>query len=122
MAQVDVSDLLLDPDFIDAMTLVHRTFVIDDFGVNQLTEVTQETFGSVQPISGRDLQRLPEALRMADVRTFFIKAQIQSDGASQYPDKIVFQGFTYQVQTTTDWLNFGQGWNSGTCVREKPSS
>lgn len=122
MAQLDVSEILLDPDFVDAMQLIHRTFTISAKGVNVITELTPvNTFGSIQPASFKQLQRLPEALRAADVRSFFIKAAILSDGSAQYPDILVFGGQRYQVQTVAPWLNYGEGWNEGVCVVEKPS-
>ncbi len=121
MAQISVSELLLDPDFVDVMSLIHRTFTIDSYGQNVLTETTVTTYGSVQPASYRQIQRLPEALRAADIRSFFIKAEILCDGTTQYPDIISFGGYRYQVQSVAPWLNWGEGWNEGLCVREKPA-
>ena len=123
MAQIDVSDILLDPDFVDSIQLIHRTATISNKGANVVVEaVPVTTVGSVQPASFKQLQRLPDALRTSDVRSFFIKAAILSDGTSQYPDIIVFGGQRYQVQTVAPWLNYGEGWNEGVCVVEKPAS
>jgi hypothetical protein len=121
MALIDVSDLLLDPDFINNVSLIHRTTVVNSFGKNELTETTFNTFGSVQPAPVKEIQRLPESLRMSDVRKFWIKAEILSDGDSQYPDIILFQGKRFQVINTEPWLNYGAGWNAGLCVWEKVS-
>ncbi len=121
MALIDVSELLLDPDFVNPVSLVHRTFTIDSFGKNVLTESSVDTIGSVQPASAKDMMRLPEALRIRDVRKFWIKAEILTDGDSQYPDIIVFQGKRFQVINTEPWLNYGLGWNAGLCVWEKPA-
>lgn len=119
MALIDTSDLLLDPDFLNALTLIHRKPRVDEFGQNILTETPFATVGSVQPASGKTLMRLPEALRVADVSSFWIQGTIQADGTSQYPDIIVFRGNRYQVQTVQDWMNYGNGFCEGTCVREK---
>lgn len=121
MALIDVSDLLLDPDFINNVSLIHRTTVVNSFGKNELTETSVDTFGSVQPAPVKEIQRLPEALRMSDVRKFWIKAEILSDGDSQYPDIILFQGKRFQIINTEPWMNYGAGWNAGLCVWEKPS-
>lgn len=121
MADIDVSDLLLDPDFTDPLTLIHRTSTVSSLGKNTLVETRVDTYGSVQPISGKDMVRVPEALKMSDIRTFFIKAEILSDGASQYPDIIEFFSQRYQIISVEPWLNFGEGWNKGLCVREKIS-
>lgn len=121
MAQIDVSDLLLDPDFVNACQLVHRTSTVGTNGKNTLVETTVDTYGSVQPASAKELQRVPEALRMSDWRAFYIKAEILADGSSQYPDLIVFNGRRYEVKSTEPWLNYGAGWNKGLCVGQGTS-
>ena len=122
MALIDVSALLLDPDFVNPLNLIHRTSTINTFGKTELVESTVATFGSVQPASAKEVQRLPEALRVADIRRFWVKAEILMDGLSQYPDLIEFQGKRFQVINTEPWLNFGSGWNTGLCVWENPSA
>lgn len=122
MAQLDVSELLLDPEFINTLTLIHRTSTVNSFGENVLVENSVVTIGSVQPANGKQIQRLPEALRLGDVRSFYIKMEILTDGASQYPDIILFQGKRFQVQVAPPWLNYGAGWNEGICIGEKPAA
>jgi hypothetical protein len=121
MADLDVSELLLDIDFVDAMSLVHRTSTVNSKGENVLVETTVSTFGSIQPISGKELHRIPEALRQSDIRTFYIKAEITTDGTGRYPDILIFKSKRFQVISTSPWLNFGEGWNEGLCVVESPS-
>lgn len=121
MGNIDVTEILVDPDFIDPLVLIHRKPIVDSYGENTLTEQPVSTFGSVQPVSGKTLQRLPEALRVANVSSFWIKGKIVSDGSCQYPDVISFRGSRYAVQMVFDWTNWGEGWCEGTCVREKPT-
>jgi hypothetical protein len=121
MAELDVSDVVLDPDFLDLMSLIHRTPVVDQYGKNQLTEQGSPIYGSVQPASGKTLNRLPEALRVANVSSFWIQGKIVSDGSCKYPDIIAFKGKRYQVQVVFDWTNWGAGFCEGTCVAERPA-
>lgn len=121
MAQIDVTDILSDPEFMDPVILIHRKPIVDEFGENQLIETQVATFASVQPTSGKTLQRLPEALRVSDVSSFWIKGKIIADGKCQYPDVIVFRCARYAVQMVFDWSFWGNGWSEGVCVREKPS-
>lgn len=121
MAQVDVTDILADPDFVDPIVIVRRTPTIDQYGENVLTEQSFQTFGSVQPIDGKTLQRLPDALRVANQKHFFVKGTIVSDGTSRYPDVLVMNGIRYAVQAIFDWSNFGAGWSEGTVVQEVPA-
>lgn len=121
MALLDVSELLLDPDFIDTIQLVHRTATVNAMGETVLVESAVTTVGSVQPATAKEFQRVPEALRMSDWRAFYVKAEILTDGSSQYPDLLVFGGRRYEIKSTEPWLNFGQGWNKGLCVAQEPS-
>lgn len=120
MADIDVSELLLDPDFVNDLQLIHRTTTLNSFGKNVITELAPvDTVGSVQPANQKDIMRLPEAMRLKDVRGFWIKAEILTDGASQYPDIIVFAGKRFQVFAVEPWNNYGEGWNKGICVAEE---
>lgn len=121
MGQVDVSELLADPDFVQPLTLIKRQACVDSFGQNQLRESAACTVGSVQPISGKALQRLPDAYRVANVQSFWIKAKLVSDSREKYPDIIVKGGKRFTVQVVFDWSDWGAGWNEGVCVAERPA-
>lgn len=121
MALIDVSELLTDPDFVDPISIIHRTQVVNSMGENTLTEAAVCTVGSVQPASGKTLMRLPEALRVANISSFWVKGKIVADGSTKYPDLLTFRGKRYQVQTVFDWSNYGQGYCEGTCVAENPA-
>lgn len=119
MANLDVTELLSDPDFVDPCTLIHRQSVMNADGTPLITEQQFPTVGSVQPASGKTLNRLPDELRIAGIMSFFIKGAVITDGCGAYPDVIVFRKQRYQVQVVFDWTNWGAGWCEGTCVREK---
>ncbi|MDH4163323.1 MAG: hypothetical protein OEW15_11640 [Nitrospirota bacterium] len=121
MAKIDVSELLLDPDFVDRMTVVTRTPVVNSKGENVITDVPLETVGSVQPASGRTIQKLPEAMRVANISSFWFKGKIIASEPGKYSSIIVFKGLRYQVQTVFDWSNWGAGWSEGTCIAEVPA-
>lgn len=121
MAQIDTSELLTDPDFVDAMLLVDRKPSINLLGENILSECLVNSVGSVQPASGRVIQRLPEALRVANVSSFWFKGAIVASAPGKYSSILLFKGNRYQVQLVFDWTNWGAGWTEGTCVAEVPS-
>lgn len=122
MAQIDVTELLSDPDFVDEMSILHRRPKVNSFGENTITEEKVDTVGSVQPASGRTLQRLPEALRVANVSSFWVKGGIIASEPGKYTDILVFRGKRYQVQIVFDWSNWGPGYSEGTCVAEVPAA
>lgn len=121
MALVDVTELLVDPDFIDAISLINRVPALNSFGENLLTETKTDSVGSVQPASGKTLMRLPEALRQVNVSSFWFKGKIVASEPGKYSAILVFRGVRFQVQTVLDWTHFGAGWCEGTCVAEVPS-
>lgn len=126
MGQIDVSDLLGDPDFIEKLVLIRRTATTLTTGQNSVTENPISTWGSVQPVDGKTLNRLPEAMRVESLKSFWIKATIvsdgtASDGTSRYPDVITHKGIRYQVRKVFDWTNWGSGWSEGVCVQEVPA-
>lgn len=118
---VDVSELMNDPDFVQPLTLIHRVPCVDNFGENTLKETPIETFGCVEPISGKTLQRIPEAFRVANVQSFWLRERIVTDSRSKYPDVIIKNGVRFAVQVVFDWSDWGGGWSEGTCVQERPT-
>jgi len=121
MGTVNVADVLSDPDFVQPLILVKRTPVVDNYGQNQLQEVGCPIVGSVQPASGKVLQRIPEAFRVANVMSFWVKQKLINDYRGKYPDIIVKSGIRFAVQIIFDWSDWGEGWTEGTCVAEKPN-
>jgi hypothetical protein len=121
MAQIDVDVLIGDPDFADEVTQIKRTPTVNFRGENLITEEKICTYGGIQPASGKVLQRLPESLRLADVKSFWIRGTITATAPGKYTDILESKGKRYQVQTVMDWSNFGEGFAEGTCVAELPS-
>jgi hypothetical protein len=122
VANIDVSDLLLDPDFVDAITVIHRTATVDQYGVNQIVETAVPSYGCVQPASGESVQRLADALQSSDISSFWVQGRIIADATSSYPDIIVWQGNRFQVQLVNDYMNYGRGYTQGICTRERITS
>lgn len=121
MGQIDVSDILADPDFVGPLTHIKRKSTVNEFGQNTLCESGSPSHGCIQPATGKTLARLPEAFRVADVQSFWLKGVITADSRNKYPDILVKNGNRYTVQIVFDWSDWGQGWCEGTCVRERPT-
>lgn len=122
MANLDCSELMTDPDFVDDISIITRFTQVNYLGENIIKETEQFTVGSVQPASYVEIQKLPEAMRVADVSSFWVKGDlIVASNPGEYPSILVFKGRRYQVQKIADWSNFGQGYQSGTCIVERPA-
>ncbi len=78
--------------------------------------VVDSTFpivASIQPATGKDLQRLPEGLRTSEVlavwtKTFLrVLGTVQVSGNRQPPDTLVYESETYQIETCDRWVQAG---------------
>lgn len=121
MSQIDTSDLLLDPDFVDDLIQIKRTPKVNAQGQNILNEKKINTVGCVQPASGRTILRLPEDFRVANVSEFYLQGTITATSPGKYSDVLIFKGQRYNVQTVFDWGNWGEGYCAGTCIAEVPA-
>lgn len=62
--------------------------------------------GSLQPITGNDLQLLPDGLKRTDVRKLYTKTELRSinDDTEQEADKITIDGSDYEVHSVEKWV------------------
>lgn len=56
--------------------------------------------GSIQPLTDKEIQFLPEGLRATATWALFTDAVLTTDGT---PDQVTFQSVTYTVKATQDW-------------------
>lgn len=121
MSKVDVSDLLSDPEFVDNVILINRTPRINGKGENTLVDQATNTIGSVQPISGRTMMKVPETMRAENLSSFWLRATIIAVAPGKYSSILVFKGFRFQVRHVYDWSVWGEGFTEGLCVAEVPA-
>lgn len=121
MALLGVNELMHDPDFVDTIQIILRTTKINSLGENKTEERCVDAVGSIQPADGGVIARLPEALRYANVSSFWIEGELPVTGAGKYPAVLVFRGNRYQVQMIFDFTNFGPGYTEGVCIMERPA-
>lgn len=123
MATLDVSEALDCPEFQTAFTLIRRTYDVDEAtGKTVLVDAapTNET-AVIQAASGKDIERLPEALRSHDPIRLYFKGMLSADSEGNYSDIIVYQGERFQVFSQDDWSNWGQGYVKIIAIMEKPA-
>jgi hypothetical protein len=65
---------------------------------------TLTVIASVQPMGGRELQRLPEGLRVAERRAFYTPTALKVIGA---PDVVSIDGEDWEVESVEAWGNLG---------------
>lgn len=63
---------------------------------------------SIQPVTGKDLKRLPEGLRTEDLIAGWTSTELRTAAvAGVYADKITYLGGSYEVQKVESWDETG---------------
>jgi hypothetical protein len=118
MANIDVSEVLNDPDFQDAFQIIREAETIDQHGRAVDTAGGAKTYyGVIQPASGDTLQLMPDLARTAGTIEVWTQEILQGETDTTAPDVIIWQGNTYTVSHTDPWFNWGTGWVHAVCVR-----
>jgi galactose-6-phosphate isomerase len=123
MPRLDVTDVLLDPDFCETLTVLRRAEGVSSKGRVTTTEttITPAPVGVViaqsdQPIQrGPDQQNLP---RLIEIHTPFRLRSASKDpisGAVYQPDIIVWGGDRFVVNKTMDFSRYGRGFIQADC-------
>ncbi|MFV5443337.1 hypothetical protein [Acinetobacter oleivorans] len=116
MANLDVSDVLLDPDFMEMGIVCKRTEVIVGNNGRSQETITNTSFsGVVTTNNGIKMDRRADGTLIKgaiNIHTQF--ALIQGD-ANNKADEITWKGKTYIVTQVLDNLHYGQGFIKAIC-------
>jgi len=122
MARLDVSSILMDPDFADQATLIRRTSSINSFGEHVLAETSTVITAVVQTGDPEMLARLPDGARLSDTIQVWYRGLLQAAQPGGYADVILWRGKRYQVHSVIeDFVNYGAGFTSAICLLEPVS-
>lgn len=69
---------------------------------------TLSIVASVQPMSGRDLQALPEGQRADETVVIYTTTFLTTRSETNAPDTLVIGGNTYEVFRVETWVAFGR--------------
>lgn len=119
MALLDVSEVLLDPDFTNVVTLIKRTATVNEHGETVLAETPCHISAVVQGDNPEVLERLPQGARLSDIITVYTRADLEAESEGGYADVVVWRGKRYQVQDVAeDFMNYGAGFTKAFCMLE----
>ncbi len=114
MPSIDVSDVLLDPDFTDTITVTTTTRVVGTNGRATDTVASPFSFVAVViPTSQRLILQSDGALRDGAIEiytTYALSGGVKtSDTVSRQPDVVTWHGREYVVASVEDFSAFGAG-------------
>jgi hypothetical protein len=123
--EIDVSDILLDPEIAgEELTILRRPDATGTNGVDVITEteITPKPVGSVRPTGGNSLVRedaYQQQAKSIRVITNFRLRGVARDGAQNYqPDIVVWGGSRFVVQTVEDYSRYGAGMIQADCMSQ----
>ena len=121
MALLDVSDVLLDPDFMDTGLICNRMAqTIDDDGFATNAATAHPFSAVVTSDKGDVLHRNADGSRIVGSITIHTIFRLSDGSAGQDADELVWQGRTYTVVNVNDYSHFGRGFVCATCDLKTP--
>ena len=115
MALIDVSELLLDPDFSTRFDVVRYTETV---GANGRLVKTPTSYlnqvGVIYP-SQSSLERGPDADVQPKELTVVTKFQLRGITTHNKPDVVQWRGSEYTVMTVSGYSHFGHGFIEAMC-------
>ncbi|WP_047236648.1 hypothetical protein [Chromobacterium subtsugae] len=115
MAQLDVSDALLDPEFMDKLQCERSTQVVEDNGRAVNTTALLPFWGVVTTDSGSFLERLATGQRKRGSIAIHTIFALQDGGNGLDADVVQWQGKRYTVTNAKDFSNYGRGFVCAYC-------
>ena len=116
MPSLDVSDVLLDPDFMTMDLVCKRIMVaVGDNGRSVKSEQSFQFSGVVTTNSGQNMDRREDGTLIKGAINIHTKTPLMAGDAGQQADEITWKGKTYYVVQVLDNLHYGGGFNKVIC-------
>ena len=120
--RIDVSELITDPDFCQTFTIYRTKRIADDKGRAETVETSEQVTGVIQPVSGDDLDRLPEGDRGKQAVTVWIREKLTTGDDANLPDEVEWRGTRYVVKQLRNWGDWGVGFYRAICIAQEMRS
>lgn len=117
MAEIDVSDIIEDPDFQDSFTIVRSVETVDQHGRSSLAPTSISAWGIVQPASGRTMELTPDAVRTNAMLEIWTQFGLQEASDTTQADIVLWESKQYMVTHIDPWDNWGQGYRHAVLTR-----
>lgn len=110
MADLDVSEILDDPDFVDMVSVVRRSQVVDEHGRATTSSTTIKGVGmAISPTGRNDVERLDDSQKQLRSIKAVTRFQLQGPTIGMHADMVAWQGSMYLVAIVDPYSHFGGG-------------
>lgn len=122
MPLLDVTDVLLDPDFLDtSLSVTRNAQTVGDDGIAVDTPTTTGFYGVVTSLNGSVLQRVAEGAHIEDTITIHTPFKLIAGQAGYDADVVNWQGRQWTVTNVNDYSTYGRGFVAATCTMKQLS-
>ncbi|TDT01682.1 head-tail adaptor [Erwinia rhapontici] len=117
MPNLDVTDVLFDPDFCDYSLLVTRQDQsVDDDGIASNTKTTQQFAGVVTVDRGLEYQMLQAGHIISCAILIVTITRLTSGQSERDADIVTYQGREYWVKSIDPYTAYGAGFVQAHCI------
>lgn len=109
MPLLDVSDVLLDPDFVDTITVYRQAVTVGSDGRSVRVQTAFNTGAVVTPDKFSTLQRQAEGSNVSETITVTTQFSLTSLTDGYDADEILWNGKRYVVIAVGDCTRYGAG-------------
>lgn len=116
--QLDVTDVLTDPDFFDQLICIRNLEEVNAQGQSVITQPVGGPitfYGVVTSEQGDILERLAGAERIVGTILVITKFRLTDGRLNQTADIVQWAGTQYTVKQVNDYSRYGQGFMEATC-------
>ena len=115
MPNLDVSDVLLDPDFWTFDLICNRQKITMVKGRSQATTAAETFGGVVTTNNGQNMDRKPDGTLIKGAINIHTKFALTSGNAEMKADEVTWRGKQYIVSQVLDNLHYGEGFIKAIC-------
>lgn len=122
MPDIDVSDLLFDPDIAGTtFDVIRRQETVGANGVASVAPTTfEDVVGSITPTGDNSLVReegySTQSNTIKVITTFRLRGPSKDAGHNFQPDIVVWNGTNYEVKSLNEFTPFGAGFVEADCI------
>jgi hypothetical protein len=116
MAELDVSEALDSPEFLDTFYVTRAQQVIDRHGRAHPARSNKTLIpGVVQAAGGRTLNMMPDLVSVNGVIDIWTRFRLEGPSDTTQADVVTWQDRDYTVATVQSWTNYGRGFVHAVC-------
>ena len=115
MADIDVSDVLSNPDFVDSFKYIRNALTTTD-GIGTVTpSLPQAAYGCIYSANGDILKRMPPGEYNDDTVTIVTITKLISGENGATADLVLWNGAMWTVMHVNSYAQYGRGFYQATC-------